>query len=57
VNHFSQAPKNNIRVITHFELFWKIVDILASQGAPLVSMTPVVNFATGTVVVVDTGGK
>jgi hypothetical protein len=35
----------------------KFLEIFASQGAPSVSMTPVVNFSTGTTGVVDIGGK
>jgi hypothetical protein len=34
----------------------KFVEIFTSQGAPPVSTTLAVNFATGTVGVVDTGG-
>jgi hypothetical protein len=49
-----QAPENNIRVINKFD---KFVKIFASQGAPPVSTIPGVNFATGTTVVVYTGGK
>jgi hypothetical protein len=33
------------------------MEIFASEGAPLVSTTPVANFATGTAGVVDTGSK
>ncbi len=40
-----------------FEFFWKFAEILASQGAPPVSMIPVANFATSFTSVVDTGGK
>ncbi len=36
-----QASENSIRVINIF--FWKFTEIFASQGAPLVSMTPAVN--------------
>jgi hypothetical protein len=42
VNHFPLAPENYFRVIPNL---------------PPVSMTPKVNFATGTAGVVDTGGK
>ncbi len=41
---FPQAPENNIRVISTF--FWKFSKILASQGAPSVSMTNGGKFAT-----------
>jgi hypothetical protein len=40
-----------------FQIFRKFVDIFASQGAPLVSMRPLANFATSCATVVDTGGK
>jgi hypothetical protein len=33
------------------------VEIFSSQGAPPVSTTPVANFATSSVSVIDTGGK
>ncbi len=36
---FPQAPANNIRVISNF--FYKFSEIIASQGAPPVSTTPV----------------
>jgi hypothetical protein len=38
MNH-PQAPENNIRVISNF--FQKFAKIFASQGAPLMSTTPV----------------
>ncbi len=63
---FLKAPKNNIRVISHF---FKNLEryIFANKDAPpvsttpaenlsLVSMTPAANFATGTTGNVDTGG-
>jgi hypothetical protein len=40
-----------------FQIFSKIAEIFTSQGAPLVSTTPVANFATCFASVVDTGGK
>jgi hypothetical protein len=40
-----------------FDFFRKFGEIFVAQGAPLVSTTPAANFATGTVGVVDTGGK
>jgi hypothetical protein len=40
-----------------FEFFRKFAEIFASQDAPLVSTTPVANFATSFASVVDTGGK
>jgi hypothetical protein len=50
-----QAPENNTRVISNF--FQKFAEIFASQGAPLVSKTPVANFATSSASVIDIGGK
>jgi hypothetical protein len=50
----SSSPKaleNNIGVNVKF------AEIFAGQGAPPVSTTPAVIFATGTAGVVDTGGK
>ncbi len=49
---FPQAPENDISDISDF-----FEEIFTSQGAPLVSTTPVANFATCTAGVVDTGGK
>jgi hypothetical protein len=40
-----------------FQILSKIREIFTSQGAPLVSTTPVANFAACTAGVVDTGGK
>jgi hypothetical protein len=37
--------------------FRKFAEIIASQGAPPVSTTPVANFSTNFASVVDTGGK
>jgi hypothetical protein len=52
---FPQAPTNNLMVISNF--FQKFAEIIASEGAPPVSMTPAANFVTSTVGVVDTNGK
>ncbi len=41
---FPPAPEYSIRTV--FNFFWKFAEILASQGAPPVSTTPVANFAT-----------
>jgi hypothetical protein len=40
-----------------FRFFKKIIRDIPSQGTPLVSTTPALNFPTGTAGVVDTGGK
>jgi hypothetical protein len=50
----SLKPECNIRVISNFS---ENAEIFASQDAPPVSITLAANFATGTTVVVDTGGK
>jgi hypothetical protein len=55
MNQFPPSPR-----ISHYHrinFFQKFVEIFASQGAPLVSTTPVANFATCFASVVDTGGK
>jgi hypothetical protein len=64
----SSSPKSLKISLWSFQTFPKILEIFASQGAPLVSMTPVANvslvsttstanFATGTAGIVDTSGK
>jgi len=55
MNHL--APQLLKITLGFFWNFWKFSEIFASEGAPSVSMTPAVNFATGTAGVVDTGGK
>jgi hypothetical protein len=45
MNHLPHLPENN-------RIFLKFADIFASQGAPPIATTPVVNFATGTAVFV-----
>ncbi len=52
---YPPSPWNNIRVISIF--LQKFAEIFASQGASLVSTTPVANFAIRTAGVFDTGGK
>jgi hypothetical protein len=41
MNHLPPSPENNIRVISNN--FEKFMEILASQGAPPISRTPVAN--------------
>jgi hypothetical protein len=55
MNQFPPSPR--VSHNDHCEFFQKFADIFASQGAPLVSMTPSANFATSFTTVVNTGGK
>jgi hypothetical protein len=66
MNQFPPSPR--VFHLDHFKFFRKFAEIFASQGAPLVSTTPVANlppvsatpvanFSTIFASVVDTGGK
>jgi hypothetical protein len=55
MNQFPPSPR--VFRLDRFEFFRKFTEIFASQGAPLVSATPVANFSTIFASVVDTGGK
>ncbi len=55
--HESSSPMPEKITLGSFKFFRKFVEIFESQGAPLISMTLAVNFATATATVVDTGGK
>jgi hypothetical protein len=55
--HGLSSPKPLKITSGPFKFFRKFTEIFASQGAPLVSTTPVANFATSTAGVVDTRGK
>jgi hypothetical protein len=55
MNQFPPSPR--VFHLDRFEFFRKFAEIFASQGAPPVSTTPVVNFSTIFASVVDTGGK
>ncbi len=53
MNHLSPSPWKWRK--DRFKFFQKSAEIFASQGAPTISMTPSVNFATGTTGIVDSG--
>ena len=55
MNQFPPSPR--VFHLDRFEFFRKFAEIFASQGAPLVSTTPVAKFYTIFPSVVDTGGK
>ena len=55
VNQFPPSPR--VFHLDHFKFFQKFAEKFASQGAPLVSATPVANFSTIFASVIDTGGK
>jgi hypothetical protein len=55
MNHLLLSPQKI--TLEHFKFFRKFAEIFASQSAPPVSTTPVVNFATSSAGVVDTRGK
>jgi hypothetical protein len=55
MNQFPPSPR--VSHSDRFEFFRKFAEIFASQGAPLVSTTPVANFATSFASVVDNGGE
>jgi hypothetical protein len=50
-------PSPRVLRYDRFEFFRKFAEIIASQGAPLVSTTPAANFSTNFASVVDTSGK
>ncbi len=55
MNKYPPSPR--VSHWDHFKFFRKFKEIFASQGAQLVSMTPVANFATSFASVVDTWSK
>ncbi len=55
MNQFPPSPR--VFHKDRFEFFWKFMEIFASQGAHLVSMTLVANLSTISASIVDTGGK
>ncbi len=50
-------PSPRVSHLDCFEFFWKFAEIFVSQGSPLVPTTPMPNFATSFVCVVNTSGN